>query len=338
MAIGENWTKIGDLPKRRNHHALINFDSKMWVIGGQNPENVTTNDVLSSEDGINWTYHNSHVGFNLPNISYARPFVLGNSMFIAGGFNGVGITDNIWASKDGDVWILVGKLPQPILYHDIAVLNDVVYCIGGSADGATNLVNVYASRDGVIWNEVGQLPFGLSMHTVTAWKNNLVVVGGYRDGFILSPKIFYSLDGEYWGSDGGGSSYEVELSPELFDSAKAWVEFNADPGYSEYWEETTPSGAGYDNHAAVVFNDEVFIFGGRLGALTGATTDRVWKTDDPRYQYKPDPNNGVWEDVGTNALPYPHLGKNFIVFDDAIWQVGGWTPGIGSVDDVYKSV
>ena len=38
MAIGENWTKIGDLPKRRNHHALINFDSKMWVIGGQNPE------------------------------------------------------------------------------------------------------------------------------------------------------------------------------------------------------------------------------------------------------------------------------------------------------------
>jgi hypothetical protein len=197
---------------------------------------------------------------------------------------------------------------------------------------------VYASKDGIVWNEVGQMPFGLSMHTVTAWNDLLVVVGGYRDGYILSSKIFNSLDGEYWGDDGDGSSYEIENSPELFDSGKSWVEFNASPGYSEYWEETTPEGGGYDNHAAVVFNNELYVFGGRLGALTGATTDRVFKTDNPIYQYRDiGPSEGVFFDVGTNALPYRHLGKNFILFDDAFWQVGGWTNNIGAVDDVYRS-
>lgn len=340
MAIGENWTKVGELPYRRNNHAVLTFDSKIWVIGGQNPDNTIVNDVFSSEDGINWSYLNSHTSFNLPNIGYASPFVLGNTMFIAGGFTNA-VVDTIWASKNGIVWVKVGKLPQALIMHGIVVKNDRVYCIGGSPDGLNPLDTVYMSADGIIWNQVGTLPNPLAQHTVSVWNDRLIVIGGFSNGFIMQNKMFHSIDGEYWGTDGGGSSFEVELSPELFDPNKAWLEFEAfgGGGYSEYWEETTPEGKIFDNHAALVYNDELYVFGGRLGGLTGFVSKKVFKTPNPTYRYMPDSTAGIFDEVGSEALPYDHLGRNFVVFNDAFYQVGGWTGdnNFGAVHDVYRS-
>jgi hypothetical protein len=325
MAIGETWQLVGNLPKEINNHAVIEFNSKLWVIGGLNLENTMENNVYSSEDGINWTYHNSHVKFNLPNITEARPFVLGTNLFIAGGIDSTpAVTDKIFATKDGNKWVEVGKLPQPMTYFDIAVKNDRVYAIGGSSDGTDVLDNVYMSKDGIVWNELTPIPNPLAQHTVTIWNDLLLIIGGYRTGgemFVLNDKIFNSIDGEYWGNDG---SYP--------DSGKSFIEQFPVTFLDDVFPTVGGGSDGLDNQSAIVYNDELYFIGGR-GCISGCSSDQVFKTDNPIFHADP-----MFTEVGINALPYETLGRNVILFQDAFWGIGLWEQGIGATDKIYKSI
>ncbi len=321
MAIGEIWTKVGDLPKEVSNHKPIIFNDKVWIIGGSNLESKIINNVYSSEDGIEWTYHNSHTKFNLPNITYTIPFVLGNTLFIAGGVDGTpAVTDKIWATKDGDLWVEVGNLPTPLTGHDIAVKGDRAYVIGGSVTGASDAVDtVYMSKDGIIWQQVGTLPVGLATHTVTVYGDLLLVIGGYATGYVLQEYIFNSIDGEYWGEHGpypdSGKSFRDDFS---------WND--------DVFPNVGGGTAGLDNHSSLVHNSELYFFGGR-GCLTGCVSDQVFKTDEPLRN----PNSAMFTEVGTNALPFNTLGKHFIKFLDAFWMIGGWENGVGAVKGIYRS-
>jgi len=79
-------------------------------------------------------------------------------------------------------------------------------------------------------------------------------------------------------------------------------------------------------HSSVVFNDKVWVIGGRLGNGNTVDTNEVWNSDD-----------GVnWNLVTASANFAPRYSHQSLVFDNKIWVIGGIV-GTESTKEVWNS-
>lgn len=203
---GKDWIlEVEDAPfQAREEHSVTVWNNKLWVIGGYDPyyegdstEFKETNDVWSSDDGVNWTLVTEDAGF--PVRRGHSTLVFNNQLYLFAGYglnrntSSPYVRNDIWTSSDGEIWTEIdadnlfdGRNGQAAF-----VFKDRIWMIGGSTLGPSPLDSNYQSytpqndvwytKDGIKWIKEENNPnFGKrSDHTGTVFNDKAYINAGW---------------------------------------------------------------------------------------------------------------------------------------------------------------
>lgn len=168
---GQQWNKVAvtnSFPARAGHQVVV-FDStedspdlgeQLWLIGGGNSNPF--NDVWSSTDGVTWTQKltDGHNGFSQRREHQVVVFDdgSGEQLWLAGGNDSKGRSNDIWSSSDGVQWTQkTGATDfskrnghQLLVFKASNETEEKLWLIGGISDkGRSN--EVWRSSNGIDW-------------------------------------------------------------------------------------------------------------------------------------------------------------------------------------------
>lgn len=278
---------------RFGHQALV-YDNKLWVLGGwvvDGNGGGRRNDVWNSSDGVNWTQvraHDPNTGF-YPSDEH-QAIVYDGLMYV---FNGT--LNTIHTSSDGVNWeslITEGSVPDGTMYlprqgHQVIVVGDEIWLIGGSSGGIVQN-DVWISQDGgVNWVEISITPFpARTLHQVVDNGIAIYVIGGLVNG-VDSDDIWISFNGSDWEeliTTGNWAPrknhqctfYQGEIILSGGDGVGDYADLWGSGAIGEDWFEydTNIDYLGREGHQTVVFNGELYVLFGKSGTL--ALGD-IWK-------------------------------------------------------------
>jgi len=280
---GADWTleTASAFSSPRQNAELLNFDRKLWAIGGRNSSGYL-NEVWWSTDGITWT---QVVAPPWPPRWAHSLAVFQNVIWLIGGSDGTSNLGDIWTSGDGQTWNSVSGGPYPWgkrRGHTLVVFGGDLYLIGGLDEFGDRKNDVWKTSDGVNWQLVtNTAPWeDTTFDNALVYKNEIWLLGSWP----VSKNVWHSSDGQNWGSyianwpqaRGGGSSSVV------YDN-KLWIMGGQEAGVgyvNNVWHSsdgqtwTDPNnGAGADwpnriEHSSVVFLNKMWIIGGHGGSST----------------------------------------------------------------------
>jgi hypothetical protein len=263
--------------------------------------------------------------------------VIGNRLFVAGGFRGNGSTANTLEIHDvtTNAWSMGAPMPTAVNHPGAAAVNGRLYIIGGAlASGAsTSAVQEYdpARNDGAL-----KAPMPTARNAVVAGVRGgrIYVAGGAPGGRDLEA---YDPATDRWetlppmptprnhvaGAFVGDRLFAIGGRPpntlavnEAFDAvARAWSARAAMP-------------TGRSGHGAAVVRGCVYVFGGEGNA---ARPDGVFPQNEAY-----DPRTNTWETLA--AMPTPRHGIGAVALGDRIFVPGGATVqgfGATAVHEVY---
>lgn len=260
-------------------------------------------------------------------------------------------------SSDGTEWIFstVNATSSGRYGHTSVVFNDKLWMLGGNSSlGYLN--DTWFSSDGALWSQAAANGSGSSFsarefHASAVFNGQMWTLGGYGNSGAMND-TWSSLDGLHWAQANNGASNSFTArcnNPALSFNSKMWVlGGDTDPsgGTSDLndvwsssdgvtWTQVAANGSpnsfpARDSHTALVFNNQMWVLGGVLGA-TQATTflNDVWSSGD----------GATWTQVAANgsASSFPARGFHAsVVFDGAMWVLGGLNAG-GYLNDAWYS-
>ena len=122
--------------------------------------------------------------------------VVGNQVYVLGGFDGTRLVRSVVATTDGITFTSAGQLAQPVRYPAVAVEGGYVWVIGGDLGSAENATSGGQSDDIQRFDPttgrttvVGHLPYPLGHAGAVVFGHQLFVVGG-RSGAAASAQIW----------------------------------------------------------------------------------------------------------------------------------------------------
>lgn len=179
------------------NHEVIVFDNSMWIIGGEDDNGNKVNDMYKSSNGTSWikqtplsTARVSSVATVFSARSEHQAVVFDNKIWVIGGEDGGGYTDDIWSSSDGINWsktTVSGTQFSDRSGHRLAVYDNKMWLIGGRGGSFSTPENdVWYTSDGATWEkeeDIGESHFTARYrHEVVVFDNNLWFIGGYSTG------------------------------------------------------------------------------------------------------------------------------------------------------------
>lgn len=194
---------------------LINFNNKMWILGGHiGGWGSVSNSVWSTADGNSWDLSEAGVSKRWSGRQRIPAVVFKNKIWIIGG-NGFPSYNNlntsgtpyrdIWSSSNGTDWDSVIATPAftPRTSPAVFVYNDKIWLVGGKQGEGTSAVylnDVWNSTDGKNWTEVST---GTSFtprwgHKVVVFNDEIFLLGGENETGVL---------GDFWVSSDGGLNW-----------------------------------------------------------------------------------------------------------------------------------
>ena len=285
-SVAVSWGEVGTdaIPVGVYGHTCLDFDNKIWIIGGRTSTGLSRKVFWSDDDGATWTEagtdslpvateHHSSVVFDL-------------KMWVIGGNTGSGATRKVYWSTDGITWTEAGTdaLPEARSRLSVVVFDDgggdAMFLIGNS--NIANALKVRKSLDGITWTEVGTdvFPIPIGFPNALVFDNKIWTIGGYNNsGGTLILKVYSSPTGEVW-SESGTDVLPVTryLSTTIVYDNKIWAigGFQSLAVDSIYWssdgttwnEYGTPLPIGLASAKSLIVNGQIYIFGGGTGNLT----------------------------------------------------------------------
>jgi hypothetical protein len=112
-ADGRNWTQVTKnipwTPRGQIMGAVV-LNNGMWLLGGgtYNPRSYN-NDVWFSQNGADWRRVNRNAPW-CPR-QFHNTIAFDDKMWVIGGFDGMGDLNDVWYSKDGNVWTELKDTP-----------------------------------------------------------------------------------------------------------------------------------------------------------------------------------------------------------------------------------
>jgi hypothetical protein len=212
-ALETPWTKVTDhapFPPRQ-YFSMVDFNDKMWIIGGAGPSNYCMNDVWSSTDGITWDLTTPSAVFT-PRYGHTT-VVFDDKMWVIGGYDSSHHPMNdVWYTTDGLTWVQQtahASFP-PRHMHSSVVYDGKMWVIGGVIGDSPGVYanDVWYSSDGAAWNQAtAAAPFpGRIAQASVVFDNKIRVIGGLGEntGNVVFNDSWYSTDGKKWQKAGFG--------------------------------------------------------------------------------------------------------------------------------------
>lgn len=297
---GINWElelSKAAFPERASHK-IVNFNRKLWLIGGEGSGGENFNDVWSSSNGIDWVKEADNV---IPgNMSKHEVVVFNNKIWLSK-------TSELWSSDDGRSWgkELLGH--KAVGKHQFIIHSDKLWLVNAEFKN-----DIWSSVDGVNWSSVSEttnLPIRGS-HKSISFKNKLWIIGG-NDG-DTSNAVISSTEGVVW-----NEMLEPKFTPRVdhqlvsFNGNLFLVGGKTDGGYkNDIW--TTRDGftwkklkdhAGFSaryGHKIIEFKEKLFLIGGQ--DVNGSKNDiwssidgAEWVLETASAEFDPAPTNEVAE-------------------------------------------
>ncbi|KAK3584143.1 hypothetical protein CHS0354_035223 [Potamilus streckersoni] len=274
--------------------------------------------------------------------------VFGNALWVIGGYNNTTRFNDVYKSTDGNTWSQVttsGTVFTARSGHTVAVFNNALWVIGGY-NNTTRFNDVYKSTDGNTWSQVttsGTVFTARTGHTAAVFKGALWVIGGDTGSGIVND-VYKSTDGSSWTlvtANAGFSARDSHTTAVFNDGSgeALWVigGWSGSINNNNVYKSTDGSGwvavtanAGFSarsGHTTAVFNDGSGEALWVIGGWSGSKNNDVWKS-----------TNGIdWTSVTTGAVDFPgRNGHTTVVFDSALWTMGGDSGSSGIKNDVWK--
>lgn len=207
-------------PKRRGHKLIV-FNSKLWMIGGQDESGDEQNDVWWTSEGETWYRH-----YTTPGWVARRYFGLvshDSKLWIIGGFNAADAAlSDVWNSTDGETW---AEVTQTVPFtarggHVAMAYNNTVYIHGG-----VGLEDVWSSADLATWTQVtadallGQRAY----HGAVVYDNKMWIAGGLESATEHND-VYSSTDGGTWTTVDASAEWSIRKEFVLLDFlSNLWV-------------------------------------------------------------------------------------------------------------------
>lgn len=333
LAQSGQLTRVGTWKPPREH-TLVEFQNKLWSIGGITMLNHVMDEVWSSPDGATWTREVTGAPFG-PRFGHTT-VVFNNRIWVMGGARDWGTNlHDVWSSPDGVNWSLVTPAAAwvPRTEHASAVFDNRMWVFGGRGSGFFG--DVWSSVNGATWNLEAQSPFSPRYgHTAAAYNGSLYVMGGsgeQSDVWASTDGINWTLqNGNAWPGRSGHAS--VEFDGKLWVIGGGWA-FGRDCRYTTdgvNWQVATLNAQwlGRRDHAVAVFSSRVWVMGGFFEA-----NDSVWSL---RRDIWSSVNGASWQFVFKDSNWQPRSDHGVVTFSNRLWIVGGWkihAPGAGVSND-----
>ncbi len=295
---GKEWTRMtaaAEFGKRMAFDAVA-FDGRLWLVGGLQTavtyvnDHAYRNDVWSSTDGTMWSQETTE-GTVFSERMHHKVVVYNGSMWLVGGENNAGLTQDAWVSANGKNWQQPenNNPPPPVARNSLVVFDQRLWSLGGyEADRTTSAENStwYLSDNGYwtipSFRQVYERNFGArSGHQVVSFRDQLWLIGGVDFDEVAKNDVWSSSDGINWTLKKDSANFS-----------------------SRY------------GHQVVSFNDKLWLFGGKAGLLQDSLSD-LWSSD-----------NGVdWQqvEVGDAFANTQLIGHRVVVFKNKMWVLGGTT-------------
>ncbi|MGH2858215.1 MAG: hypothetical protein ACRDMJ_12110, partial [Solirubrobacteraceae bacterium] len=177
-------TSAGALATPLHDAAAALLGSQAVVLGGGSP--VTTAAVERFTPGSS-----ARVVSQLPQPrSDAQAVVLGGRAYLVGGYDGTSATADVLATRDGQRFTTVARLPVPVRYPAVAVIGNTIYAFGGErvGGGDTNVIQAVDPAKGTA-TVAGHLPVTLA-HSVAVTLGARTYLAGGRAGGAASAQVW----------------------------------------------------------------------------------------------------------------------------------------------------
>lgn len=272
-------TSNAAFPKSYNFQ-LFNFRDTLWAF---HPAGN-----WYSLNGSDWT--KTSLPNSINNLAFLDYVQFNNSIIGLGYFEGniehYQFTTEIFQTKDMRTWTLLAKesnLPKRFFYHPF-VLNDKIWIIGGT-DGTDSFADIWNSADGIHWIKQGDnMPFGKRDGSNFVFHNNRI--------YMINNDVWSSADGLNWVRE----TKELVKDETIIGSAavvfdgQIWLlgcnrngKFKSEILTSTDGKEWTAQNAPWSPRggiAACVYNDNIFLTGGKYGGPgIAGQTEFVYSND-----------------------------------------------------------
>jgi hypothetical protein len=272
----------------RDGAGLLNFQNKLWLLGGWDPPNHppfnTHSEVLSSVDGANWNFETTapwparHCSAWLTDSTY---------MYVIGGDPQSNCLTDVWRSADGINWTqLEDTIPNYINRNNpnYAIADNQIFIFGGEKCGgpSTGLNEVWQSTNGSTWNQLPNAPWegrGMQVNSCVDDAGNIWMLGGSNEGDRRAYNdVWRTSDGINW---------------TLVNESAPWG--------GRYW------------HSVGWFDQKLWVMAGMLG---GNEVNDVWYSEDGITWHELKSTTGNWPANTRHA-------QSTTVYDNAIWFMCG---------------
>ncbi|GBM95091.1 Kelch domain-containing protein 3 [Araneus ventricosus] len=288
-------------PQRVNH-ASVAVGDKIYSFGGYCGEldmPIFIDVHCFDTNTLKWTKIHYEETMDCPQGCYGHSVVAYQHLiYLWGGQNVHGASNTLYCFNTKTLsWtrpVTSGRFPKPTDGHSACVIGDHMYTFGGFEEENDSYSQKVYSLDLITfrWQEVqtfGFLPCKRDFHTAS-------VIGSCMYIF-------------------GGRSSEDEDEPEFYPCDIIYLDTNTMKWTTPVNEGSVPCGR--RSHSAIVFNNEIYIFGGYDGNREQHMND----------VYKYNPVTSVWTEMKVlGKPPHPRRRHCSVLVGDIVYLFGGSSP------------
>jgi DNA-binding CsgD family transcriptional regulator/N-acetylneuraminic acid mutarotase len=267
--------------------------------------------------------------------AYLALAVAGDRVIALGGRTPEGITAAVETyDPEDDLWARGTDKPTPVVHISAAVIGADVYVPGGcDADGTpTQVVEVYdALADS--WREINPLPEPRCAYALTAWGGRVFLFGGWDGEQYTATAYVYDPQADTWAETTPmhmrqGFAAATSLGDHLYvvggyDGERELTTCAVYDPATETWAACAPLAVGRGGLGLASSGGQIYAIGG------GGWTSYLGFNE--RYN----PLDDAWSPIET-PLVGEWRSPGVIVFETAIYAIGGWNGDYLSLNQVYE--
>jgi DNA-binding CsgD family transcriptional regulator/N-acetylneuraminic acid mutarotase len=214
-SIEQRWLKVGEIKYEVSRFATANYDSKIYLIGGEKYGNISP-DVRVYDPQKNETRKGTAKPTPVKNILAG---IIGELCYVPGGST-IDQVSNVLEVYNPrlDQWNTSTPIPQPLAQYALATFEGKLYLFGGN-DGTRVLDTVYIYDPSLrAWSKGTSMPVARQNANATQIGNRILIIGGDDGNISLLDTNEY-----YPGRDGetGAAWLETAQMPESCNGCKS---------------------------------------------------------------------------------------------------------------------